>query len=234
MKKLEEIKKADIQGDSMDTLKSMADSQVRQYKKIVEKIKNDDNPMMTKEVKDYETAQQRRILDDNIKVIREAYQEIGNQHIAELEREAALTTIKPTLKDKELAEEIAEEAKFNLAMAVGDTSAQEAISKLRNQVEYMTDSQKVALKRKMPELLSYADSDKTKQGLRSIGYGLSVKTEAEGALELMKQAVASGIGQEYRNMTLAEQAGKELRGLFSTEGSSELSTTKTDVFYRDM
>lgn len=234
MKKLEEIKQAELQTYSMDRLEKMADDQVGQYKNVIHEIRNEDNPIMTDEVKDYEKAQQRKILDNNIKAIRAAYQEVGEQRIAELEREAALTTIKPTPKDKELADDIAEEAKFNLAMAAGDKSKQEAISKLRDQVGYMTNGQKVALKRKMPELLSQSDSDKTKQDLRTIGHGLSVKTEAEAALELMRNDVASGVGMDYWHMQLAEQAGKESRSLFSSEGSSELDTTKTDIFYRGM
>lgn len=218
MRKLEMIKQQDVKGNSMEQLEKMAGDQVGRYKKAVEKIKNDDNPMMTQEVKDYEAAQQRKILDDNMKVIRSAYQKIGQSNIAELERDAALTTIKPTEKDKELVEEIAEDTKSNLAMAIGDTSKSEAITKLKHQVGYMTNTQKVALKRKMPELLSQADSDKTKQDLRTIGYGLSgIKTESEGALELMKRDVASGVGLEYDHMKLAEQVGKERRSQFTTD-----------------
>lgn len=237
MKQLQEVTQRDLQGCSMDELKQMADSQVERYRKVKQSIKDTDNPMYTDEVKDYEQKQARQTLDDNVKAIQEAYQDLGNHYIEELEQQAALATIKPSVQDKELVDGLLEEAKANLSMAVGDQSKQDAVSDLNDKTAYMTDTQKVALRRRLPELLG--QSKKSDQKVRTVGSTLAeIKTEEEGALNMLKQDVASGIGIAYRNLRLAEESGKERRKEFAGEGddagSSELSTTKTDVLYKGM
>lgn len=213
---LKEIKEGELNKQSLKTLQELADRQVKEYRKAKNKINSEEDPTYTEEKKEFEVSKQRQILDKNIETIEKTYQDLGNEHIAELERDAALNIIEPSKSDRDLAAGLIDEAKFHVAMAYTDAAKQEAVGDLNNKIQHLDTKQQVALRNRLPELLSQAGEgmDGTQRKIRNIGNGLSeIRTEEQAALEFLKREVAGGAAKEYRNMKIAEKSRSDVFGM---------------------
>lgn len=232
---MEELKGLE-NGYSLDRLQEEVGSQIKQYKKEVKRIQESDDPIMnTLGKKEYETKNIRKVFEDNIKKIESQYKAQGQEEIKELEQEAKLSHFKPSQSDQELVDNITEDFVFDLFMKTGDEK-QAIVSDLSDKIGEMSATQKVALRRKLPQLMQQLKDEPraVQRKLRSVGHSLSdIRTEEEAALELLKQDVASGGTAEYRTLLIAERANAERRKQWEGPGDT-LPSTKFEVEYKSI
>lgn len=230
---LEEIK--GLERKSLQHLEDEVSRQVRLYKRETQKIRESDDPVMnTPGKKDYEIGQIRRTFEKNINTIEQQYQVQGQREIEELEQQAALSYIKPSQSDKELVENITDDFLFSFSMAVGDSEKLEDVSKFERSINSMSQEQKVALRRRLPQIMKQLEGDSggVRRKMQGIGQSLSeIKTEEEGALKLLKQDVASGGLSEYRTLLAAEKVNANRRKQWESSGDT-LSGLDFEVEYK--
>lgn len=151
-----------------------------EYENKVSKIRNDDNPAMTKEVKEYELKKAQEEYDIQTAQLESDYSAWRSQQIEESRQKAARSFVKVSDRDKQLAEQLA--SRYTLDI---HAKGQDAAASIVDEIALLSDSERVALQSNISGVLSHIDDKIDKQII--IDAVRQVKNEDAIAYDIAKQ-----------------------------------------------
>lgn len=164
------------------------------------KVKDDDNPLMTDEVKAYGLDKLRKEFEEQSKELQAEYNEYADNAIEQARTRAAQATVKVTKQDEQTAKQVRDRFALKLA-STGEQDTAQALSEITKEVALLTPGQKTALAGDIPALLSNIDGEETsKRAL--INEVQDTRNMDALALEAVKQMPAS-VTMEYTTTKLA-------------------------------
>jgi len=145
------------------------------YKKTEERIKAETNPVYTDEVKQYETEKAFKELEEETARLQSEWQVKVSEMKAEAEKKAATAKVPVTQADRDTAEQVANRQALAIRSAGNEEAAITAIKQAERTINYLSDSEKVALQGQMDNVLN-AIAEKSEQ------FGGGSGLEAKGVL----------------------------------------------------
>lgn len=163
----------------LSELERKADEIHNSYKKAVEKVRADDNPLMTDEVKAYEIDKLTKQMKEESDAIEEEYQAWKSEQLEQAKARKARAVVNVTKNDEQVASQYIDRAALRLATATDDDKSV-IVSEIVNDVKHMSDSEKTAMQSLVPKLfdgLSQRDKNRLATAVQDIRNGdlLAVK-----------------------------------------------------------
>lgn len=150
----------------LSRLEKEADQLHDTYKADVKRIKESENPLLQNEdVQAWEIEKLEKAYREKSQAVQEEYAKWRSGEIESAKVRAAQATVKVGDDDRMTAEQFATRQALRLA-STSDDDMSKALKQIGEEIDLLTDSQKVALQSHIPELLSQAGDDA--QGKRSI------------------------------------------------------------------
>ena len=152
---------------------------VGQFRKKAEAVRNDENPINTAEVKEYQTRKLREELESEVQRINEAYKKAVKKELELAKEAAAKSYFYVSELDKPLVNHKLNEFISNVELAYTDEDRELAIEKLEEQLKYMNAPQLYYTKTQLPRVLQSITNESTKKSLRRINHTLSALKTSE-------------------------------------------------------
>ncbi|MFC4387743.1 hypothetical protein ACFOZ1_07935 [Gracilibacillus marinus] len=186
------------------------------YKKTKAKIEASDNPMYTEDVKKYELDKAYKEYEQATQQLQADWTQKRQEMQAEAYRKAAKATVPVTQSDKEMAEQVANRLTLKVQSAVNEHELAEAVTEAENTINYLSDSEKVALQANIYNVLQAIDSKASNYNTTSInGKGVLSSVQNLSNLDLLAGKLAAQIpdtvNQEYRTLNVVKNGHKMRR-----------------------
>ncbi|KAF0816575.1 Butyryl-CoA dehydrogenase [Bacillus sp. ZZV12-4809] len=200
--------------DIKQSYQKQIDSEVKAFRKSVDKISNSANPYYADEaVKKYEVEQLRNKLDAEVKRLESEFNDKMEEAIEHASKQASRATVYVNPSDKSRLAEITADLYADLTFASDPNRKSEAFDRFMEKVTAFEDSgvgPLFELKRQLPDLMKKLEGDKfAEQKLRGLYHELaSLKTDEEERLEALKADKLSGVAHNYRVLRMVHQAYK--------------------------
>lgn len=147
----------------LDKAEKQANDLHDKYEADIRRIKETDNPLlMDEKVQAYELEKLEKEYRAKSAEVEQEYKQWRNQQIKEAKTRAAQAVVKVAENDREVARQFKDRASLKLA---GSGDKGESVERIKNEINLLTDSQKVALQSHTSELLAGIESTSNKQAI---------------------------------------------------------------------
>ncbi|MTW85086.1 hypothetical protein F3157_05365 [Virgibacillus dakarensis] len=138
------------------------------YDKTVARIKKNDSPLWTSEVKDYELKKAWDEYEAETKAIQAEWEQERAQMQADAKAKAARATIRVSESDRQTAEQMANRIALNIASVSNTADLKTIIMQASDDITYLSDAEKTALQGQLSGILSQIDAKAEKFGAKGV------------------------------------------------------------------
>lgn len=175
-----------------------------EYKKLERKIKENDSPLATQEVKDYELKKAYADYEQQTKQIQADYEQARQQMQADAKEKAARATINVNTSDKSTAEQVANRISLDIAGASNAAQLSEIVSKASDNIKYLSDAEKTALQGQLTGIIGQVETKADKYGAKVDARSIISTAQDVRNMDLLGVKVAdqlpSSVDMEYRQL----------------------------------
>ncbi|ARI78231.1 hypothetical protein [Halobacillus mangrovi] len=176
-------KATEIELGEYENYRKRAEKLTKAFKKAEKKVKESDNPLHTKDFKDYELAKMKEEYVSDSKALKAEYNEYRDKAIEEARQKSAQARIIVTESDKQMAEQLANRLALEAQVAVSDRDKAELVDKAKENIGRLTDEQKTAMQGSIGKVLSYLDDRKKRELIQKVRDIRNMDLLAEKAAE---------------------------------------------------